>query len=164
MTTWTEFEQHAPHIAEIFRRRHSATGHLCFLATLRADGYPRICPLEPQLIGGQLALVGMPGTRKFDDLHRDPRFSLHTATVDTQVGEGDAKLWGRVREVDTDAGELLDGLIEIYRSVGHDRSEQNTFPMFVADVVGASSLELVGNRLRVTIWKTGGSEQQLDKE
>ena len=31
---------------------------------------------------GRLILVGMPNTKKFQDLARDPRFSLHTATVD----------------------------------------------------------------------------------
>ena len=64
------------------------------LATLRTDGSPRISPMEPRVFEGDLWLVGMPHTAKFRDLERDPRFSLHTATIDPNVGDGDAKVWG----------------------------------------------------------------------
>ena len=77
MVTWSEFAAEAPHVAAIFRRRHRATGNLCLLATLRSDGYPRISPLEPRIVEDHLVLVGMPGTHKFRDLGRDPRFNLH---------------------------------------------------------------------------------------
>ena len=85
MVDWSDFARQAPRIAEVFVRRHKATGNLCFLATLRSDGYPRISPMEPRIFEGRLVLVGMPNTLKFRDLARDPRFSLHTATVDTHV-------------------------------------------------------------------------------
>jgi Pyridoxamine 5'-phosphate oxidase len=92
MVEWKGFADEAPRIAEVFLRRHAATGNLCMLATLRSDGYPRISPMEPRIFEGRLLLIGMPNTSKFRDLGRDPRFSLHTATVDTYVGDGDAKL------------------------------------------------------------------------
>ena len=92
MTSWQDFATQAPLVAAVFGRRHAATGKLCFLATLRADGSPRISPMEPRIFEGELWLMGMPDTTKFRDLRRDPRFCLHTATVDTQVGDGDAKL------------------------------------------------------------------------
>ena len=41
MTSWKEFTQVAPRIAAVFTRRHTATGALCMLATLRSDGFPR---------------------------------------------------------------------------------------------------------------------------
>ena len=47
MVAWKDFEAEAPAIAEVFVRRHRATGHLCLLATLRSDGAPRISPMEP---------------------------------------------------------------------------------------------------------------------
>ncbi len=49
MTTWDEFTTGAPQISEIFRRRHTATGNLCMLGTLRSDGWPRISPVEPRI-------------------------------------------------------------------------------------------------------------------
>ena len=36
----------------------------------------------------------MPGSRKGADLHRDPRFALHSATADAELTDGDAKLSG----------------------------------------------------------------------
>lgn len=83
MTTWMEFTESAPRIAGIFARRHTATDNLCMLATVRADGSPRISPMEPRIFEDHLCLVGMPDTTKFGDLARDSRFCLHTATVDT---------------------------------------------------------------------------------
>lgn len=100
MVTWRQFADEAPHIAEIFQRRHTATHNLCLIATTRADGYPRISPMEPRILDGQLVMVGMQATTKFRDLERDPRFCLHTATVDPYVGEGDVKLWAEVRNLD----------------------------------------------------------------
>ena len=99
MASWREFRQEAPTVAETFLRRHAATGKLCLLATLRSDGYPRISPIEPRIFEDHLVLVGMPGTTKFRDLGRDPRFNLHTATIDAYVGDGDAKLWGLVHNL-----------------------------------------------------------------
>ena len=99
MATWEEFATAAPQIAEIFVRRHAAAGGLCMLATLRPDGFPRISPMEPRIFEGTLWIGGMPGTAKFRDLLADPRFALHTATVDTQVADGDAKVWGTVEDV-----------------------------------------------------------------
>ena len=92
MTTWKAFTASAPAISAIFTRRFAATGNLCMLATLRSDGFPRISPIEPRIFEDQLWIVGMPNTTKFRDLDRDPRFCLHTATVDTHVSDGDAKL------------------------------------------------------------------------
>lgn len=99
MTSWNDFTEAAPRIAAVFARRHAATGNLCMLATLRADGFPRISPVEPRFFEDHLWIPGMPGTTKFRDLARDPRFCLHTATVDTGVEDGDAKLWGMVDDV-----------------------------------------------------------------
>jgi hypothetical protein len=83
----------------VFTRRHAATGNLCLLAALRSDGYPRISPVEPRIFEDQLWIVGMPDTTRFRDLGRDPCFCLHTATIDTQATDGDAKLWGMVGDV-----------------------------------------------------------------
>jgi hypothetical protein len=152
MVAWKEFAQEAPQIAEVFVRRHVATGHLCMLATLRSDGYPRISPMEPRIFDGQLVLVGMPNTLKFRDLVRDPRFSLHTATVDTYVGDGDAKLWGDARNVqDTDLHERFAD--DLFEESGFDLRGQHFDPFFVADLAGASSVEFKDGQLTVTVWK-----------
>ena len=107
------------------------------LATLRSDGYPRISPMEPRLFEGELWLVGMPHTTKFADLARDPRFSLHTATVDTHVGDGDAKLWGTVHDVPGQVTATALGRSVVRRvRLRSARTDFDTF--YAADIIGAS--------------------------
>ena len=162
MTTWTEFAAAAPRIAGIFARRHAATGNLCLLATLRSDGYPRISPLEPRIFEDELWLVGMPGTTKFRDLARDPRFCLHTATVDTEVKEGDAKLWGVVRDV-PDRALHKRWAAALFEETGFDLRGQEFDTFYAADLTGASAVEVGGGHMDVTIWRPGEPERVVRK-
>ncbi|MGQ0574302.1 MAG: pyridoxamine 5'-phosphate oxidase family protein [Pseudonocardia sp.] len=163
MATWTEFAAAAPSIATIFTRRHAATGNLCMLATLRADGSPRISPMEPRVFEGELVLVGMPRTRKFDDLARDPRFCLHTATVDTQVSDGDVKLFGLVRDVQDPA--LHERFaVDLFEQTGFDLRGQVFTPFYAADITGASAVEVGGGHMDVTVWRPGEAERVARKD
>ncbi len=162
MTTFKEFAAAAPRIAGIFTRRHAATGNLCLLATLRSDGFPRISPMEPRIFEGELWIVGMPDTTKFRDLHRDPRFCLHTATVDTQVTDGDAKLWGVVRDV-ADPALHQRFATDLFERTGFDLRGQLFSYFYAADLTSASAVEVGGGHLDVTIWKPGEPERVVRK-
>jgi hypothetical protein len=162
MTTWSQFAADAPSIAEVFTRRHAATGNLCLLATLRSDGYPRISPLEPRIFEGQLLLVGMPNTTKFRDLGRDPRFCLHTATVDPHLGDGDAKVWGEARNLqDADLHQRF--AAELFAQTGMDLRGQAFDPFYVAELTSASSIAIEGGQLTITIWKPGEGQRVVRK-
>ncbi|MFF0490499.1 pyridoxamine 5'-phosphate oxidase family protein [Nocardia sp. NPDC003482] len=162
MTTWTEFAAAAPRIAATFLRRHAATTGLCLLATTRADGYPRICPLEPRVFEGELWIGGMPGTRKFADLARDPRFCLHTATVDTHVTDGDAKLWGAVHHVPDPA--LHQRYAEwLYATTGFDLRGRTFDTFYAADITSASAVEINEGHMDVVIWKPSKGEYVVRK-
>lgn len=132
------------------------------LATLRSDGYPRISPMEPRIFEGRLWLAGMPGTVKFLDLARDPRFCLHTATVDTEVSEGDAKLWGVV-------GDVPDRVLHqryaeaLFADTGLDLRGQDFDHLYAADLTSASAVEVTGGHLDITIWKPGQAERVICK-
>jgi Pyridoxamine 5'-phosphate oxidase len=162
VTTWAGFTEAAPRIAAIFTRRHTATGQLCLLATLRSDGFPRISPIEPRLFEGQMWIVGMPGTTKFRDLGRDPRFCLHTATVDTQVSDGDAKLWGVVHDVqDPDLHRRF--AADLFEDTGLDLRGEEFSPFYAADITSASAVEVGGGHMDVTIWRPGEPERVVRK-
>lgn len=162
MTPWAEFAEAAPHLAGLFARRHAATGNLCMLATLRSDGYPRISPMEPRFLAQHLLLVGMPDTTKFRDLQRDARFCLHTATVDTQVSDGDAKLWGVVRDLPDPA--LHERFAEaLFAETGFDLRGRTFDHFYAADLTGASSVEIVDQQLTITIWNPGEPERTVRK-
>lgn len=132
------------------------------LATSRSDGYPRISPMEPWVFEGRLVLVGMPGTTKFRDLERDPRFCLHTATVDPNVSDGDVKLWGEV--VDVQDPDLHRRFADTcYAETGLDLRAQQFSPFFIGRLTGASSIEHEDGRLTIVIWKPGQGERVVHK-
>jgi hypothetical protein len=132
------------------------------LGTLRSDGYPRISPVEPGIFEGLLLLVGMPGTTKFRDLGRDPRFCLHTATIDPYVADGDVKLFGEARNVqDTALHERFAD--HLFSESGMDLRGQKFDPFFVGDLTGGSAVEFADNQLTITIWKPGEGERAVRK-
>jgi Pyridoxamine 5'-phosphate oxidase len=109
MTSWHEVEQAAPELAARVRALFDAHRHKT-IATLRADGSPRISGIEAVFADGQLTFGSMPDARKGADLRRDPRFALHSATVDPVEGAeaqwpGEAKISGRAIRI----GAITDG-------------------------------------------------------
>jgi hypothetical protein len=163
MASWEEFTTVAPRIAEIFARRHATTGSLCMLGTLRPDGFPRISPMEPRFFEGQLWIGGMPGTAKFRDLTHDPRFTLHTATVDAQVGDGDAKVWGTVEDVVDDVALHQRYAEALFAETGFDLRGRTFEHFFKTHLVGAAAVEVSEGHLDVTTWREGSAEQVLRK-
>ncbi len=100
---WSEFEQEAPELAAAVRACFAVRKH-CTMATLRADGSPRISGTEVQWEDGALWVGSMPGARKARDLQRDGRVAVHSPTVDPPEGEerswaGEAKVAGIAVEV-----------------------------------------------------------------
>lgn len=99
VTSWGEFEAAEPELAARVRRLFDAGRHKT-IATLRADGAPRISGIECEFADGELRFGSMSGARKGADLQRDPRFALHGPTFHPEDGKesewpGEAKLAGR---------------------------------------------------------------------
>ena len=119
MSSWNVFEQAEPEFAERVRRLFDAGRHKT-IATLRADGSPRISGIECEFTEGDLRFGSMSGARKGADLRRDPRFALHGPAFHPEQGKerdwpGEAKIAGRalpagpVATDDAGAGEQPDG-------------------------------------------------------
>jgi hypothetical protein len=99
MTAWQDVERAEPEFGRRVRALFDARRHKT-IATLRADGSPRISGIEAVFENGELVFCSMPNARKGADLRRDPRFALHSATVDPVEGSearwpGEAKISGR---------------------------------------------------------------------
>lgn len=99
MTSWRDVEAAAPELARRVQELFDARRHKT-MATVRADGSPRISGIEAVFEGGELTFGSMPNARKGKDLRRDPRFAMHSATVDPVDGAekdwpGEAKISGR---------------------------------------------------------------------
>jgi hypothetical protein len=101
MASWQEIEKDAPEFAGRVRKVFGSGKHKT-IATLRADGSPRISGNECEFADGEVTFGMMDGSLKLADVRRDPRIALHSPTLDPpEEGrwEGDAKLSGRATEV-----------------------------------------------------------------
>ena len=98
MARWQEIVDTAPEFAAQVALVFDAHKHKV-IATLRRDGAPRVSGNEARFLDGELLIGMMPRSVKAYDLLRDPRLAIHSATVDAELTEGDAKISGRVVEV-----------------------------------------------------------------
>jgi hypothetical protein len=78
LATWAEFEGAAPELAGKGRALLYQYGPpLGYIATVRADGGPRVHPFCPIVTAGGLWAYILRSSPKGADLRRDPRFALH---------------------------------------------------------------------------------------
>jgi hypothetical protein len=156
---WKVLEESAPRLAARVRARLDARVHKT-IATVRADGSPRISGIETFFADGDLWFGSMPNARKALDLRRDPRFALHSGSVDPPEWEGDAKLGGRAEEV-TDPERRL----AVFQSHGSDppSSEAHLFRAGIEEVV-LVGLNDAGDRLVIEFWRPGRDVQRIERE
>ena len=98
MARWQEIVDAAPEFAAALRAHLDARVHKT-IATIRADGAPRISGIETFFADGELYFGSMSNARKALDLRRDPRYALHSGSIDPPEWPGDAKLSGRAEEI-----------------------------------------------------------------
>lgn len=79
MARWQEVESAAPEIAAAGLKLLFQFGPgLAFLATVRKDGAPRLHPICPTVVDGNLYGLILPASPKYGDLVRDGRYALHS--------------------------------------------------------------------------------------
>ena len=151
MVSWSEVEKAEPEFAARVRQSLQSRKHKT-IATLRADGSPRISGIETEFVDGELTFGSMSGARKGADLRRDPRFALHGPTCDPPDGRpaawpGEVKIAGRVRW----GGELA--------------GEGSSGDLFRADVeeVVFTSLNAGASALVIESWRAGRGLVQVER-
>jgi hypothetical protein len=149
MSSWQEFEQAAPELAEAVRARLDAHRHHV-LATLRKDGTPRVSGTEVRLVGADLTLGSMWGAVKALDLRRDPHFALHANPGDGSMAGGDAKLSGRAVEI-TDEVALAGYEAELPEP---PPGRYHAFRLELTEVV-LTSIGAGGDHLLIQSWRPG---------
>ena len=147
---WEAFAAAAPELASVGDKRFEATG-LCLMGTLRRDGFPRISPVEPYLVEGELLLGMMHRSLKALDLLRDPRLTIMTAQCDREAAGGDLKLYGRAVDVgDADMriayGDATEARI--------DWRPDEPFHLFSVDVESAGYITFGDNPVAIR-WSAG---------
>jgi Pyridoxamine 5'-phosphate oxidase len=149
--SWKDFEEAEPDFAGRVRAVFDARRHKT-IATLRADGSPRISGIETEFADGHLRFGSMTGARKGIDLRRDPRFALHSASDDPAQGDerswrGDAKIAG----IAIHAGPLGDG------------PEGDLFHAGIAEVV-LTHLDDAATKLIIESWTPTRGLRQFERD
>ena len=158
VATWQQMSDSAPEFTARVRELLEARVHKT-IATLRADGSPRISGIETFFAGDDLCIGSMPKALKARDLQRDPRYALHTGSSDPPAWEGDAKLAGRAEEVIDPEARLA-----MFRTRGViPVSDSHLFRLEIleASVVG---LNPARDRLVIEIWRPGQPVRRLERE
>jgi hypothetical protein len=156
---WQEIVESAPDFAAGVRRHLDARVHKT-IATIRAGGSPRISGIETFFADDELWFGSMPRARKAIDLRRDPRFALHSGSLDPPDWDGDAKITGRAEEV-TDP----DRRLTIFRSRGSDPPSSESH-LFRADIHEAVLIGLNDARTRLVIelWRQGEELKRMERD
>ena len=156
MPSWQEFEQAEPQFARRVRQLFDAGRHKT-IATLRADGSPRISGIECEFEGGDLRFGSMTGARKGADLRRDPRFALHGPAFHPEEGRenewpGEAKIAGRA----TAEGPVT----------ADDAGDEPEGEMFVADIseVVITGLNAEATKLVVESWTPDRGLRRVERD
>jgi hypothetical protein len=141
---WEAIEQSEPEFAARVQRLFDAGRHKT-IATLRADGSPRISGIECEFVDGDLRFGSMLASRKGADLARDSRFALHGPTSDPVDGQerewpGEAKIAGRA----TSAGPIV-------AEAGSEAPEGEQYLADITEIV-ITHLNDAATRLVVESW------------
>jgi hypothetical protein len=150
MASFAEVESAEPAFASRVRAAFDAHAHK-ILATLRRDGSPRLSGIEMRFVAGEPWLAGMPGSVKFTDLRRDPRFALHSGSPEPDAFEADAKLSGRATAVIDDEERRR------YAEAAGVPTEHLGFELFRIDLdqVVLVALDEARTVLLITSWRPG---------
>ncbi|MFG1920671.1 pyridoxamine 5'-phosphate oxidase family protein [Cryptosporangium sp. NPDC048952] len=152
MANWKQFSAEAPDLAEKIKARFTATKHHV-LATLRADGSPRVSGTEVDFYGPDLTFGSMWEARKALDLRRDGRLALHANPGDGTMDGGDAKISGVAEEI-VDQKAYID-----------ERHPPEPFHLFRVDLLDAvlTSVDNERNVMIVEMWRPGQPVRHIER-
>jgi hypothetical protein len=157
-TTWAEFEQQQPGLAEAGRQQLYQIGiGLAFLATIRPNGGPRVHPVCPVISPAGLHLLIIAGPKQAD-LRRDGRYALHSETCPPPRQDDGFAITGRAWEI-TDPE-----VTAVVRTQVRTERDGQVWPGFDEEAVFELSIErclLMQTRAGgafpagPTVWRTG---------
>jgi pyridoxamine 5'-phosphate oxidase-like protein len=99
---WSDIEQAQPALAKLAHDRLIDPG-VVLVATVRRDGTPRLSPVEPLILDGDLWLSMMWRSAKALDLLRDPRILVHNIIASRSGTDGEFKIRGTASQEDDPA-------------------------------------------------------------
>jgi hypothetical protein len=148
MATWKDIEADAPEFAKRVRAVFDS-GTNKTIATLRADGSPRISATELKFADGEVTFGSMGGSMKLRDVRNDPRVAIHSPTLEPPgdgTWAGDAKMSGRVVEIDPPPDNPYEGS-----------------GFFKVDITEVALTYVLDDRLIIESWHPGRGHQRRSR-
>lgn len=153
MIDFQELSRLAPEVADPISARFAATG-LGMLGTVRANGAPRVSPIEVGPFEDRLYVGMMPGSQKHRDAIRDPRYCMVTAIANRHDLGGEGKLYGVLDPV-TDPGRSDTILRHQAEANGFDPDALAGSPMFELLIDRAAWQLVVDDAWTTLSWRLG---------
>jgi hypothetical protein len=154
---WSEFAEAAPELSRFGEERFKSTG-LALVGTVRKDGLPRISPVEPLIVDGQLYLGMMWRSRKALDLLRDPRCLVQTVVCNRNDPAEDLKLRGVA--VDVRDPETIERYCQALKEAIDWRPE-GQFHLFALDIESATFIKYLPNGDQQLVeWQPGAAPRE----
>ncbi|HEY5990888.1 MAG TPA: pyridoxamine 5'-phosphate oxidase family protein [Streptosporangiaceae bacterium] len=151
---WSDIEHTQPRLAGLGQARLIGPG-VVLVATIRQDGTPRLSPVEPFVLDGDLWLSMMWQSTKARDLLRDPRILVHSVITNREGTEGEFKIRGTAR-AENDPAVQRRYADKVASSLGWN-PEPGRFHLFAVDISGVTVISYdpaTGNQ-HVAMWPPG---------
>ena len=146
---WHEFARAALDLAQAGEERFERWG-LILLGSVRKDGTPRISPVEPLIVGGELMPGMMWQSKKALALLREPRCLVHSIITNKDGSEGEFKLRGTARDIaDLDVRETYSKAL--FEKIGF-RPEGTEWHLFAIDIEHVALIAFEGEEKTVQTW------------
>jgi len=149
VVTWAAFRRGDPGLSALAEARMAEDG-LVLVGSLRGNGWPRISPVEPLVVGDELYLGMMWRSRKALDLLADPLCVVHTTVHDRAGTQGDVKVYGRAVDV-ADPGERERYASALEEAIGW--RPDGDFHLFAVDITEVGWFRVVDGGHETRAWR-----------
>ena len=151
---WSELEDRQPRLAAVGRQR-LLDPRVVLVVTIRRDGTPRLSPVEPFVLDGDLWLSMLWRSTKAADLIRDPRILVHGVVANRDGADGEFKVRGQAR-AEQDTGVQRRYAEAVGQALGWE-PEVGQFHLFAVDIdhVGYLRYDDATGDQYVTQWPPG---------
>jgi hypothetical protein len=146
-SSWGDFESAAAELAAFGRERFAETD-VAYLATVDADGAPRVHPVTPIIGGGHLFVFMEPTSPKGKDLQRGSRYALHCGVGGPDGGGGEFFIRGSAMLVSDPETRAVAVKSSSY-------NPQERYILFELGVDEASSTVYEGGKPKRKRWRAG---------
>jgi hypothetical protein len=142
--TWQALENGNQELADFGRKRFGS--RVAYLGTIRKDGSPRVHPVTPFIVEGNLFIGMSSNSPKGHDLRRDGRYALHCSMEDDEGGAGEFVITGQAQVTE-------DSKLRKLAAAGAPYELQENHVLFLLTVERALSTVYVEGETKRTRWK-----------